>query len=192
MEPKQLSIELKRKYGVVMTPPGVVSEMLDMLNEDNFGNPEIIFFEPTCGDGAFVVQILERQLNAFFKKTKNIKQSITLSIDNFWAIDILMDNISIARARAYNTIIKFLKEKCIDPESMSIFLGIINCAIVYHIHENEMITALCKDEEEAFKKSRKTKASTEWFDNGLWRPINFNDTYLTMTGGMHGTETIGG
>ena len=55
--------EKVRKFGEVFTPDWVVRDMCDMLEKENPGcfEPERTFLEPTCGDGAFVVEILRRK-----------------------------------------------------------------------------------------------------------------------------------
>lgn len=52
-----------RKYGEVFTPPEVVSKMCDMLEEESPGAFAIekTFLEPSCGDGAFILEILRRK-----------------------------------------------------------------------------------------------------------------------------------
>lgn len=62
--PERLSkAERIRKYGEVFTPPGIVARMCDLLEEESPGAfaPERTFLEPTCGDGAFIVEILRRK-----------------------------------------------------------------------------------------------------------------------------------
>ena len=174
--------ERVKKFGEVMTPPKVVSQMLDILDEDSFENPDVVFFEPTCGDGAFVVQILERRMEAFYKQGRSIKESITLAVSNLWAIDVQLDNIDKCRKRAMDTVEKFL-EKCLEGKkdglvNERIFLQIIWHTIIYQIHQNEMITALCKTEDEARKKSKQTIVSRKWFDDGRWKPLEFSKGYL--------------
>ena len=55
--------ERVRKYGEVFTPPEVVSHMCDLLEEESPGAFAIekTFLEPTCGDGAFILEILRRK-----------------------------------------------------------------------------------------------------------------------------------
>jgi hypothetical protein len=54
-----------RKYGEVFTPPDIVAHMCDMLEDESPGAfaPDKTFLEPTCGDGAFVVEILRRKFD---------------------------------------------------------------------------------------------------------------------------------
>lgn len=57
--------ERVKAFGEVFTPPEIVRDMCDMLQAENPGRdvfaPETTFLEPTCGEGAFVVEILRRK-----------------------------------------------------------------------------------------------------------------------------------
>lgn len=60
MEERLSKADRIRKYGEVFTPEWLVNDMLDMLEKESpccFA-PDKTFLEPTCGDGAFVVEIL--------------------------------------------------------------------------------------------------------------------------------------
>ena len=64
--PERLSKgERVKKFGEVFTPEHIVKNMCDMLERENPGKdvfaPCTTFLEPTCGDGAFVVEILRRK-----------------------------------------------------------------------------------------------------------------------------------
>lgn len=52
-----------RKYGEVFTPPEIVARMCDLLEGESPGafGIEKTFLEPSCGDGAFIVEILRRK-----------------------------------------------------------------------------------------------------------------------------------
>lgn len=63
MEKLTKSKERVAKYGEVFTPSHIVEAMLDALGADRLGNAEKIFFEPTCGNGQFLVGIIERRLS---------------------------------------------------------------------------------------------------------------------------------
>lgn len=51
------------KFGEVFTPEWVVRDMCDMLEAESHGafEPGRTFLEPSCGEGAFVVEILRRK-----------------------------------------------------------------------------------------------------------------------------------
>ena len=59
------SKERVAKYGEVFTPQHIVKDMCDMLEKENPGafDPERTFLEPSCGDGAFILEILRRKFS---------------------------------------------------------------------------------------------------------------------------------
>ena len=57
------SVERVRDLGEVFTPAATVKAMLDLLPTSMWiPHPSATFFEPACGDGNFLVAILERKL----------------------------------------------------------------------------------------------------------------------------------
>ena len=80
-----------RKYGEVFTPEWVVKEMCDMLEAESPGafEPERTFLEPTCGDGAFVVEILRRK----FDRCKR-RKDFTVALESVYGLEIQADNVS--------------------------------------------------------------------------------------------------
>ncbi len=87
--------EKVRVYGEVFTPPGIVADMCDMLEEQSSGafDPERTFLEPTCGDGAFVCEILRRKFSRCKKRT-----DYTTALKSVYGMEIQADNV----------------EKCVD------------------------------------------------------------------------------
>lgn len=66
---KQLRI---KKQGAVYTPPDLVTQMLALLEYDS---PNILrkhILENSCGDGAFLVQIVDIYCRVFLKKNRNL------------------------------------------------------------------------------------------------------------------------
>jgi len=79
-----------KELGEVFTPAALVSEMLDKLPADCW-LPEKTWLEPSCGTGNFLVQILERKLEAGHPPLQ--------ALSTIYGVDIMEDNIQIARAR---------------------------------------------------------------------------------------------
>ena len=44
----------------VFTPPEIVNQMLDMLPQDLFRNPDTTFLDPACKTGVFLREIAKR------------------------------------------------------------------------------------------------------------------------------------
>lgn len=79
-----------QKFGEVFTPDRVVRDMCDMLEQENPDcfEPEKTFLEPTCGDGAFVEEILRRK----FARCK-CRTDYTVSLISLYAMEIQADNV---------------------------------------------------------------------------------------------------
>ena len=79
------STERVKKFGEVFTPPKLVSDMLDKLPADVW-LPGKTFFEPACGNGNFLVQVLERKLAA--------GHDVYDAVSTIYAVDIQSDNVT--------------------------------------------------------------------------------------------------
>lgn len=79
-----------KELGEVFTPAALVSEMLDKLPADCW-LPDKTFFEPSCGNGNFLVQILQRKLN-------NNHQPLQ-ALSTIYGVDIMKDNVVESRKR---------------------------------------------------------------------------------------------
>jgi len=77
--------------GEVFTPIELVDEMLDKLPQDVFTNPEKTFIDPACGDGNFLVRVLER-------KIQNGSTPLQ-ALQTTYGVDIMQDNIDDCRRR---------------------------------------------------------------------------------------------
>ena len=77
-----------RKYGEVFTPSWVVNMMCGELPDEAW-DPGATFLEPTCGDGAFVCEILRRK----FARCKN-RSDYTEALRSVYAMEIQADNVT--------------------------------------------------------------------------------------------------
>ena len=103
--------ERVENFGEVNTSAKEIDGILDMLvNEVNRVDSK--FYEPACGDGNFLTEILKRKINfieAKYKKNKNsFQRNLFLIVCNLYGVDILQDNIFICRERLLN----ILKDTC--------------------------------------------------------------------------------
>lgn len=113
-----------KKFGEVFTPEFIVKQMCDLC-EPTISQVDKKVFEPTCGNGNFLVEILNRKLNsvpdfyAKIKKQKNARSKkaqteiyefcLILAISNVYAVDIQEDNIEESRERLKEIIYKHIK-----------------------------------------------------------------------------------
>lgn len=79
-----------RKFGEVFTPPNIVKHMCDMLEQENPDafEPENTFLEPTCGDGAFVVEILRRK----FERCKS-RADYATALQSVYGLELQEENV---------------------------------------------------------------------------------------------------
>lgn len=83
--------ERVRKYGEVFTPDWVVRDMCDMLEQQSPGafEPDRTFLEPTCGDGAFVLEILRRK----FERCR-CRADYRVALESVYGFEIQADNVA--------------------------------------------------------------------------------------------------
>lgn len=82
-----------KKHGEVFTPEATVKQMCDLLEEQNSDEdpflPEATFLEPSCGDGAFVVEILRRKFDRCRKRA-----DYTAALESVYGFELLADNVA--------------------------------------------------------------------------------------------------
>lgn len=82
-----------KDFGEVYTPPHIVSDMCELL-PDEVWQPEKTFLEPSCGNGAFLAEILRRKL----LRCRTPEEART-AVGSIYGIDILPDNVAESRDR---------------------------------------------------------------------------------------------
>src|SRR5574344_2126541 len=60
----------------VFTPPDVVNQMLDMLPQELFRNPDITFLDPACKTGVFLREIAKRLITGLKPQIPDLKERI--------------------------------------------------------------------------------------------------------------------
>lgn len=116
-----ISKDRVKKNGEVFTPDEIVNDMLDMLdnsmanrlgvsdsnNINNFTYIDDVRLEPTCGDGAILVRILDRKLGRV-KKIKeqggNWQEALLRSVASIYGVDITADNVVMSKRRMLDVI----------------------------------------------------------------------------------------
>ena len=104
--------------GEVKTPQGTVDDILDLFKDINYKSR---FFEPGCGDGNFLTEILLRKLEMLSKHQDfkdNIKQNyieipefkIIIAVSSIYGVDIDRENITKSQKRMKEIIIDFYKK----------------------------------------------------------------------------------
>lgn len=104
-----------QEHAEVFTAEREVNAMLDLVN-DELLRPESTFLEPACGEGNFTVKILERKLTAIIKiNPENYRYFALIALSGIYAIELLPDNVKIARRRMLETFVAF--SVIVDPDT---------------------------------------------------------------------------
>jgi SAM-dependent methyltransferase len=78
-------------HGEVFTPPWLVNQMLDELDDSSFNAPGKTFIDPACGNGNILVEIIRRKI----KNGCTAYQALMTT----YGVDIMPDNIDECRER---------------------------------------------------------------------------------------------
>lgn len=93
-----------RNHGEVLTARREVEAMLDLVKNES-ERIDSRFLEPACGDGNFLVAILERKLKTVVSRYKTKKADFEVqmlsALASIYGIDLLKDNVQIARNRMF-------------------------------------------------------------------------------------------
>ena len=107
-------IKSKRRvkdFGEVFTPESIVQQMCDLCEPDISAIDKKIF-EPTCGNGNFLVEILRRKLRRI-RQVDNpcFDLEVIWALSNIYGVDIQPDNVQEARQRLESAVLDFIA-KC--------------------------------------------------------------------------------
>lgn len=83
-----------RERGEVFTNPKEVKAICDLIPQEIWQNIDSTFLEPSCGNGNFLTEILERKL----KYCRN-EHDISRAVKSIYAIDIMEDNVKESKSR---------------------------------------------------------------------------------------------
>jgi len=123
------SKERVRDAGEVFTPDFLVEQMLDLFPEDAWGK-EKNWLEPTCGNGQFIVGVLNRKI----KKGTGLLQALNTT----FGMDIMRDNVSECRTRILNeVVIPNLKKSRRSKEDKEKLICTAICIIANNIVHTE-------------------------------------------------------
>ena len=93
------SKERVKNSGEVMTPLNIVWNMISLIPDEDWKNPNFPVLEPSCGNGNFVLYIIAKKISMGLSP-------LTACVTTF-AVDICEDNINDTRQRIMN----FLKQE---------------------------------------------------------------------------------
>jgi hypothetical protein len=101
------SKERVRDLAEVFTADREVNTMLDLIGDSSY-NIDFRYLEPSCGNGNFIVAILERKMLSVSKKYKKVKDFefySLMALASIYGVDIATDNVKEARQRMKNVIV---------------------------------------------------------------------------------------
>lgn len=91
-------------HGEVFTAEREVNAMLDLVKQET-ERIESRFFEPACGDGNFLAEILRRKLavvkSRYGKHAADYERYSVIAITSIYGVDILQDNANDCRERMF-------------------------------------------------------------------------------------------
>ncbi len=97
-----------RDHAEVFTPDFIVQDMLDLVKQES-ERIDSRFLEPACGDGNFLAEVLKRKIivveQIYWKSQFDCEKNIIVAVSSIYGIDLLIDNIQIARERLYLIIV---------------------------------------------------------------------------------------
>lgn len=105
-----------QEHGEVFTPDSIVNDMLDLvdkeLNKDNIWEYiDKTYLEPSCGNGNFLIRILDRKLQVVQKLPKEQWElGLLHSLSTIYAVDIQGDNVEESKER----LIELIKNGSVD------------------------------------------------------------------------------
>lgn len=106
---KQIKTKERVKlHGEVFTADREVKAMCDLVSDECM-RYDSMFLEPACGNGNFLVEILERKLESI-KDDKDYLHKSIIAVGSIYGIDIMLDNILECRGRLFNLWLDKYKE----------------------------------------------------------------------------------
>ena len=90
-----------RDHGEVFTPKHIVDKMCEMVPEHVWKDPTYLYLEPTCGNGNFLVAMLQKRIDNGIPVNK--------ALNTLWGMDILKDNIHDSQTRLCDIVIKKMR-----------------------------------------------------------------------------------
>lgn len=95
-----------KNQGEVFTNTTEINAMLNLLSNITI---DMTFFEPSCGNGNFVIEIMKRKFNLCKKKSDYIR-----ALESVIAIDIMADNIQECKQRIKELYFSYGQKENID------------------------------------------------------------------------------
>lgn len=169
------SKERVSQFGEVFTPENIVDDMLDLVKDESY-RLDSTFLEPACGDGNFLVKILERKLQTTSKMPiEDFDRNVFIAVSSIYAIDILKDNIAEAKDRMID-IIKTSYRDTAGTEISAEMLKVVKYVLDTNVILGDSLTGLRVDTKEdiiiaEWKMTDDNVNRTDYAFNSLTSPL---------------------
>ena len=119
------SKERVTEHGEVYTSEREVNNMLDLVKQET-ERLDSRFLEPACGDGNFLIKVLERKMDVLLSRYKKnqyeFEKNSVVVISSIYGIDILEDNVEETKNRLFNYYKSVYSKKFKDLENKELLL----------------------------------------------------------------------
>lgn len=170
MKEKTIKSKLRvEKHGEVFTPKKIVNDMLDIPEiKEACENLTATFLEPAAGEGAFLVEILQRKLKMVSEKYKKdllqYENYSLFALTTLYGIELLEDNAQICAMNMFQLYYDNYKEQ------VEIHNGVLNDNVLESAKKIISLN-ICNGN---FLTRKKVDGNPIVFSE--WQPINLNNT----------------
>lgn len=101
------------KHGEVLTPSWIVNDMLDLIPNDGT-KINSRYLENSCGEGAFLIEVLKRKLELVFNtysEPKDREFYTVVATTNIYGLELLKDNVETTKERLRKLIKEFFVKR---------------------------------------------------------------------------------
>lgn len=109
-----------KDYGEVYTPRHIVKQMCDLVQSYCFDERKT-FFEPACGNGNFLIEILHRKLTSVIEDDDEpitMLGRMYVALGSLFGCDLLEDNIAICKSRLRQSFLTYTKGNDLVADEM--------------------------------------------------------------------------
>lgn len=140
------SAERVRNHGEVLTARREVEAMLDLVKNES-ERIDSRFLEPACGDGNFLVAILERKLKTvasrYKKKQADFEVNLLSALASIYGIDLLQDNVQFAINRMLEIACTFYRKNLKTNPDLE-FINIMRFILKKNILQGDSLNGIDK------------------------------------------------
>lgn len=140
------SKERVRDLAEVFTADREVNAMLDLIGDSSY-SIDFRYLEPSCGNGNFIVAILERKMISVsekYKKLQDFEFYTLMALASIYGVDIASDNVKEARQRMKNTVVDRFSDVQNSRQSIDGFYKSVDYILKHNIIKGDMLNGAQK------------------------------------------------